>query len=68
MALNDAKDYPLDNDDEPTRLANNHDIFKAGMGGKLVLAPLDLSDRPCRILDSGTADGMSYWPPSPFLH
>lgn len=47
--------YPLDNDEEVSRLSNQHDVLKDEMG-ELVLAPIDLST-PLRILDSGTADG-----------
>ncbi|KAI4858862.1 hypothetical protein F4820DRAFT_196154 [Hypoxylon rubiginosum] len=48
--------YPLDNEKEISRLRNQHDVIKVAMGG-LVLAPVDLSKSPLRILDSGTADG-----------
>ncbi|KAL1604783.1 hypothetical protein SLS60_004323 [Paraconiothyrium brasiliense] len=47
--------YPLENDEEISRLSNQHDVLKDEMG-KLVLAPIDLST-PLRILDSATADG-----------
>ncbi|KAI0146900.1 hypothetical protein GGR57DRAFT_494179 [Xylariaceae sp. FL1272] len=48
--------YPLEGTDESARLQNQHEVIKADMGG-LVLAPIDLSASPLRIIDSGTADG-----------
>ncbi|RYP49412.1 hypothetical protein DL768_004885 [Monosporascus sp. mg162] len=48
--------YPLENSEESSRLRNQHDVIKDAMGG-LVLAPINLSASPLRILDSGTADG-----------
>ncbi|KAI0165388.1 hypothetical protein GGR52DRAFT_575479 [Hypoxylon sp. FL1284] len=48
--------YPLDNEAEISRLQNQHDVIKDAMGA-LVLAPVDLSKSPLKILDSGTADG-----------
>jgi hypothetical protein len=48
--------YPLENEEEISRLSNQHDVLKGEMG-QLVLAPIDLSS-PLRILDSGTADGL----------
>ncbi|MCJ1380210.1 hypothetical protein MMC17_003313 [Xylographa soralifera] len=56
----DAKktDYILDNEEEMGRLSNQHGVIKNAMGG-LLLAPVDLSAGPLRILDSATADG--FW-------
>ncbi|KAH6657436.1 hypothetical protein BKA67DRAFT_555263 [Truncatella angustata] len=48
--------YPLGNDLEAKRLRNQHDVIKDAMGG-LVLAPVDFSASPLKILDSATADG-----------
>ncbi|KAI1125696.1 hypothetical protein F5Y10DRAFT_294468 [Nemania abortiva] len=57
MALTSYKhSYPLENSNEATRLQNQHQVIKDAMGG-LVLAKIDLKDKPCEILDSGTADG-----------
>ncbi|KAI0401588.1 S-adenosyl-L-methionine-dependent methyltransferase [Xylaria palmicola] len=50
-------DYPLDNAGEAERLADQHHVLKSFMGGKLVVAPIDLSRPGLRVLDSGTADG-----------
>jgi hypothetical protein len=51
--------YMLDeNPGELSRLSDLHDLTKATMGG-LVLAPVDFSQPGLRILDSGTADGLS---------
>ena len=41
---------------ETERLAMNHEVFKASMGG-LVFAPVDLSQSGKRIFDSACADG-----------
>ncbi|KAI3326348.1 S-adenosyl-L-methionine-dependent methyltransferase [Xylariaceae sp. AK1471] len=49
--------YPLDNAGEAKRLADQHDVLKAFMGDKLVVAPIDLARPGLRILDSGTVDG-----------
>ncbi|KAI1421989.1 hypothetical protein F5Y12DRAFT_661069 [Xylaria sp. FL1777] len=49
--------YPLENEEEVGRLRNQHDVIKDAMDGLLILAPVDLSTSPLRILDSGTADG-----------
>jgi hypothetical protein len=57
-------EYVLDNDEEASRLAKQHDVIKDAMGG-LILAPIDLSRSGLRILDSGTADGMLR---NPFAH
>ena len=51
------KEYMHDND-EIERLSEQHGVIEDAMGG-LLLAPLDLSRAGMRILDSGTADGMS---------
>lgn len=48
--------YFLASDDEISRLSNQHNVIKDAMGG-LLLAPIDLSAKPLRILDSATADG-----------
>jgi hypothetical protein len=48
--------YILESEEETSRLSNQHDVIKDEAGG-LVLAPLDLSSRTLRILDSATADG-----------
>jgi hypothetical protein len=50
-------DYILESEDEVKRLTNQHDVIKDEMGSQLVLAPIDLSKEPLRILDSATADG-----------
>lgn len=42
---------------EVDRLSAQHYVVKNAMGGKLVLAPIDLSKPDLRILDSATADG-----------
>lgn len=49
-------DYILQSEDETKRLATQHYVIKDEAGG-LILAPLDLSAKPLRILDSATADG-----------
>ncbi|KAL1592632.1 hypothetical protein SLS60_011048 [Paraconiothyrium brasiliense] len=49
-------DYILQSGDETKRLATQHYVIKDEAGG-LILAPLDLSTKPLRILDSATADG-----------
>jgi hypothetical protein len=48
--------YFMASDDEISRLSNQHNVIKDAMGG-LLLAPIDLSAKPLRILDSATADG-----------
>ena len=50
-------EHILDNPDEITRLSYNHELFKDALNGKLVLAPIDFSTGPKKILDSATADG-----------
>lgn len=42
---------------ELLRLIDLHAVYDDGMGGKLVLAPVDLEEPGKRILDAGTADG-----------
>jgi hypothetical protein len=54
-------DYIMASDEEIARLSSQHEVFKDAMGG-LLLAPIDLSAKSLRILDSATADGMSLWP------
>ncbi|KAF2120576.1 S-adenosyl-L-methionine-dependent methyltransferase [Lophiotrema nucula] len=54
----DTPAYIMDTSDEITRLSYNHALFKDAMGGNLVLAPIDFSSGPKRILDSATADGL----------
>ncbi|KAI3390304.1 hypothetical protein diail_10311, partial [Diaporthe ilicicola] len=49
-------DYFLEGSEESSRLSNQHEIIKDAMG-RLVLADIDLSKSPLKILDSGTADG-----------
>lgn len=49
-------DYFLEGSEESSRLSNQHEIIKDAMG-RLVLAPIELSKSPLKILDSGTADG-----------
>ncbi|CAJ2504435.1 Uu.00g118290.m01.CDS01 [Anthostomella pinea] len=49
--------YPLDNQEEVSRLGNQHDVIKDTTGGRLILAPIDFTASPLKILDSGTADG-----------
>jgi hypothetical protein len=44
---------------EYSRLREQHAMIKALMKGKLVLAPVDLSNPQLTVLDSATADG--YW-------
>ncbi|KAJ4292543.1 Glucosaminyl phosphatidylinositol (GlcN-PI) nositol acylation protein [Kalmusia sp. IMI 367209] len=39
------------------RLRVQHEIIKANMGGKLVLAPIDFANSTHAVLDSATADG-----------
>lgn len=56
--LLDTKDFIEKNQDETFQLSEQHDVFKASMGGKLVIAPVDFSKPGLRILDCGTADGM----------
>lgn len=57
-AISYTHSYPLENSEESIRLQNQHAVIKDAMGS-LVLAPVDLGATPLRILDSGTADGMS---------
>jgi tRNA1(Val) A37 N6-methylase TrmN6 len=45
-------------DDEIQRLTDQHVMLKSGMGGTLVVAPIDLSRPGLRILDSGTGNGI----------
>ncbi|KAK2753309.1 hypothetical protein FQN55_003438 [Onygenales sp. PD_40] len=54
--MSETNTYFMTSDDELSRLANQHDVFKDEMGS-LVLAPVDFSAGPLRILDSATADG-----------
>ena len=56
-------DYFLaQNPTEVERLGYQHEIIKDFMGGKLVLAPVNLETEGLHILDTATADG-----PSPHL-
>ncbi|OCL14894.1 S-adenosyl-L-methionine-dependent methyltransferase [Glonium stellatum] len=48
--------YVMKSEEEVSRLSNQHEIIKDAMGG-LILANIDLSTRPLRVLDSATADG-----------
>jgi hypothetical protein len=45
------------NPTEVERLGYQHEVIKDHMGGRLVLAPMDLAQRGLRIFDSATADG-----------
>ncbi|KAJ5874570.1 uncharacterized protein N7529_003000 [Penicillium soppii] len=58
MGSNEKYEYVFDETVENQRLAGQHQAFKLGMG-KLVLAPLQVSQKNLRILDAGTSDG--YW-------
>ena len=42
---------------ELQRLIDLHAVYDDAMGGKLVLAPVNLEEPGKRILDAGTADG-----------
>ena len=44
-------------DEEYVRIKEQHDLAKAAMNSKLVLAPIDATRGPLRILDSATGDG-----------
>lgn len=58
--ISDSSDYVLSiNPSETERLRMQHDVVKDAMGGRLVLAPIDLTMPGLRILDSATADGES---------
>lgn len=46
-----------ESDKEVQRLAKQHRVFRHAMGGKLVLAPVDLEKKGLRVLDSGAANG-----------
>ncbi|KAL8896245.1 MAG: hypothetical protein Q9207_007798 [Kuettlingeria erythrocarpa] len=68
-ALNEKPDYFLSqNPPEVERLTRQHEVIKDHMGGKLVLAPVDLSTPGLRILDSATADGLWLRDIQPFCH
>jgi tRNA1(Val) A37 N6-methylase TrmN6 len=56
MGSNEKYEYVFDETVENQRLAGQHQAFKLGMG-KLVLAPLQVSQKNLRILDAGTSDG-----------
>jgi hypothetical protein len=58
-------EYFMDSKDEIKRLSYNHEIIKAGMDNKLILAPIDLSLSLVTILDSATADGKFHFIFSP---
>lgn len=49
--------YILENDDESKRLANQHEVVKAAMRGKLLRVPVNFTGESVNVLDSGTADG-----------
>lgn len=49
--------YLLESEDESRRLSNQHEVVKNAMGGNLLRASVVFTDRPLRVLDSGTADG-----------
>lgn len=53
----EESNYFLKSNEEVNRLKNQHEVIKVAMGG-LVIAPVDLSSAPLRILDSATADGI----------
>jgi hypothetical protein len=64
MSSEDRENYPMGNNDaEIQRLRAQHEWLKAGMDGQLIFAPIDRSQENLRILDSGTADGMSIGSP-----
>lgn len=52
---------------ENERLAGQHRGIKLGMGGRLCMAPIDLSRPDLKIFDGGTSDGPSQKPSSSFL-
>ncbi|KAJ2902513.1 hypothetical protein MKZ38_000477 [Zalerion maritima] len=58
-ATQDTYKAPRD-EGEYARLHTQHELVKAAMGGKLLLAPVDLSGADLRVLDSGTAQAL--WP------
>ncbi|KAJ5085589.1 hypothetical protein N7532_010360 [Penicillium argentinense] len=58
MGSNEKYEYVFEETIENRRLAGQHQALKIGMG-KLVLAPLHVSHKGLRILDTGTSDG--YW-------
>ncbi|KAF2728829.1 S-adenosyl-L-methionine-dependent methyltransferase, partial [Polyplosphaeria fusca] len=43
---------------EIKRLSYNHEIFKHGMGGRLLFAPVDWNSGSKSVLDSATANGL----------
>lgn len=45
---------------EPARLRMQHEVIKDAMGGRLILAPVDMSRPGLRILDSATTDGSKH--------
>jgi len=48
--------YVMESEHETQRLASQHEVIKEAMGG-LILAEINASAAPLRILDSATADG-----------
>ena len=58
MAIETTGNYAFRHDStELSRLTDQHQYVKDAMGGRLVLAPIDLFKSGLRILDSATADG-----------
>lgn len=56
--------YFMSSNEEIIRLSYNHEIMKDGLGGNLILAPINFSSAPLTVLDSGTADGIFHYPSS----
>ncbi|KAI1820255.1 hypothetical protein F4861DRAFT_545814 [Xylaria intraflava] len=55
----EGEDYVLGRDPaELTRLTKQHTLLKTELGGRLVLAPLDLNGPSLKILDCACADGL----------
>ncbi len=50
--------YSLPVETENRRLAGQHHGFKIAMGNRLVIAPLDKTQKGLRIMDGGTSDGI----------
>lgn len=45
---------------EAERLMSQHLVLIDALDGRIVLAPVDLNKPGLKVLDSGTADGMSH--------
>ncbi|KAF2492515.1 putative methyltransferase, partial [Lophium mytilinum] len=52
-----GREYLLESDAEGRRLRDQHEMFKAANGNKIILAPIDLNKSNLHILDVGTYDG-----------